>query len=173
MSYVVLIDLTSLNQERNRFFLLELGLTDLSPFTNSLFQFQSESVLPLCLIFSGSTAQEPDARRVLEKHIVERYKRSSEQYDATNCSVIRDAQSLCSTCEQVCHYVPSVSPPRVKCGCYRGYAIGRDWQHCIGKVHVPAWMLYQVCRFFLFYYNKETSCSANSQYSSNGKPIPR
>ncbi|KAJ9581453.1 hypothetical protein L9F63_023385, partial [Diploptera punctata] len=48
----------------------------------------------------------------------------------TNCSVIKEAENVCATCEQVCHYVPSVSP-HVKCGCYRGYAIAQDWQHCI------------------------------------------
>ncbi|PSN32774.1 hypothetical protein C0J52_15456 [Blattella germanica] len=51
----------------------------------------------------------------------------------TDCGVIKEAESLCHTCHQVCHYVPSTSGSlrSVKCGCYHGYAIGPDWLHCI------------------------------------------
>ncbi|XP_069699307.1 von Willebrand factor C and EGF domain-containing protein-like isoform X2 [Periplaneta americana] len=47
----------------------------------------------------------------------------------TDCGVIKEAETLCHTCHQVCHYVPDSR--RVKCGCYHGYAIGPDWLHCI------------------------------------------
>ncbi|XP_046982165.1 uncharacterized protein LOC124551220 isoform X1 [Schistocerca americana] len=52
--------------------------------------------------------------------------------DKAEPSSLLEVEHMCRACSQVCHHTTAEigSAGRVRCGCFRGYTVASDWQHC-------------------------------------------